>query len=323
MRRVLIPHDSALSPLQKAAALGDLTGVQSALNAGDSVHLLDAVMGGTALHYGAQSGSAQVCQTLLDAGALPNVQAHSHGMTALMVAVWHRNPDVVATLLAHPAIDVDMRARTHAKAEELIGGGFARADAPNEDDEAIRAHFANWRARQPTLPLMQVLEDLGLPLEDKLAQITALLAEGANPNEIAGISNPANPGHTPLLVAAREGWQEIVQALLEAGADMTLVDGFMLAHPAHKAAYNGHADVMRVLVAHPDFAKIAEAQGPFNGYTALHDASWHGHADTAQVLREAGVDLTKRGYDGRTPAELATHSAHDDLADALSDASGV
>lgn len=309
-RHVIADHNAALPDLHRAAARGDAGGVVAAIAAGQSVHTLDGLVGAGALHYAAQSGSVEVVGLLLDHGALPNLQAHSHGMTPLMVAVWHRNPHVVARLLADPLIDVDIRARTGATAESQIGGGFADNDA----DETIRAHFARWREARPDLPLIAVLEDPELSGADKTARIGDLLTQGADPNETAGFSNIDNPGHTALLIAARDGHAEVVQALLDAGADMTLVDGLMLAHPAHKAAYMGHPEVMRILAAHPDFFKIADSQGPFNGYTALHDAIWHGHAETAEVLLRAEVRTDLKGHDGRTPAELARHGEYADLA---------
>ncbi len=127
------------------------------------------------------------------------------------------------------------------------------------------------------------------------------------------MSNPGNPGHTALLIASRDGYAAIVDLLLQAGADMTRVDGFMLAHPAHKAGYMGQADVMRILTAHPDFPKIADIQGPFNGYTALHDAIWHGHLETTKILLDAGVRTDLKGYDGLTPADLAAHCGYSEL----------
>jgi Ankyrin repeats (3 copies) len=77
----------------------------------------------------------------------------------------------------------------------------------------------------------------------------------------------------------------------------------MKATPAHKAGYMGHADVARLLVADPRLE--LDAQGPFNGFTPLHDAIWHGHTETARVYIDAGARLDLRALDGRTPLEMA------------------
>lgn len=312
-RIVLKQHDATLPDLHRAAARGDLGAMRKAMASGGTVHQLDPIMGASALHMAALGGSVEAIDLLLDAGALPNVQAHCHGMTPLMVAVWHRNPGVVERLLAHPGIDVGMRSRMGATAEELIGG-FVADQPANDSDDRIRRHFADWRAARPDRPMIAVLEDATLSLDEKTARVVALLANGADPDEVANVSNPHNPGHSAVLIAARDGMTDIVKALLEAGADIRLADHFMLAHAAHKAAYNGHADVMRLLAGHSDFGTIADIQGPFNGYTALHDAAWHGHEETVGVLLDAGVQRDLVGYDGRTAAELARHNGHDGIA---------
>ena len=307
-RHALDDHSAALPALHLAAAQGDLDAVNRRLAAGESVLLLDAAMGSSALHLAAQGGSAAVIRQLLAHGALVNLQSHSHGMTALMVAVWHRQPDAAAALLAHPDIDLAVRSRLGMTAEDML-------DDATPQDTALRASFAAFHARAETQrdgqALVAVLEDPALSAADKDVRVTSLLRQGADPNVMAPAGSPANPGHTPLLIAARDGLADVVRALLAAGADITRVDQFMLAHAAHKAAYMGHADVLRALARHPRFPEIADKQGPFNGYTALHDAVWHGHVEAVRVLIGAGVRLDLRGYDGRTAAEIAQGAGYD------------
>jgi uncharacterized protein len=108
-----------------------------------------------------------------------------------------------------------------------------------------------------------------------------------------------------------------VARLLEAGADQTVSDHYMKAVPVHQAAYMGHAEVIRVLARHHGFREVADAQGPFNGYTPLHDAVWHGHTESVRVLLEAGVRTDLRGYDGRTPLELAREYGYEEMAHLL------
>jgi ankyrin repeat protein len=144
-------------------------------------------------------------------------------------------------------------------------------------------------------------------LEGNAEKVRSLIEGGAD------IDAMAPDGHTPLLDAAREGHVEVVEVLLEAGADPRIVDqGNMKATPAHKAGYMGHADVARLLVADPRLE--LDAQGPFNGYTALHDAIWHGHTDTARVYLEAGARTDLRALDGRTPLEMARDYGYPEIA---------
>jgi uncharacterized protein len=106
----------------------------------------------------------------------------------------------------------------------------------------------------------------------------------------------------PLVIAAYKGYTEIVEKLLEAGADITAVDPGMKATALHAAAYAGRTAAARVLIAH----KIdIDKQGPYNGYTALHDAIWQNNIETAKVIIEAGASLEIKSQDGQTPLDLA------------------
>ena len=45
-----------------------------------------------------------------------------------------------------------------------------------------------------------------------------------------------------------------------------------------------------------------DQKGPFNGYTALHDAVSQGHLETAKVLVSGGADINLRNGSGSTSA---------------------
>lgn len=315
-RHALKDHRAALPALHLAAARGDAGAVVRLLAAGADPLQLDPLMGASPLHLAAQGGSAAVMEALLQYGALVNLQSHSHGMTPLMISVWHRCPAAAKVLLAHPDIDPTIRSRLGMTAEEML-------DTTTAQDAELRAVFDGFHARvaatRQRQPLLAVLDDETLSGAEKETRIVVLLAEGADPNVVAPVHSARNPGHTPLLIAARDGLAGAVQALLDAGADPTLVDHFMLAHPAHKAAYMGHDAVVAALIRHERFAEIADAQGPFNGYTALHDAVWHGHLEAARLLLKAGVRSDLRGHDGRSAADLARDHGYGEILELLKD----
>lgn len=101
--------------------------------------------------------------------------------------------------------------------------------------------------------------------------------------------------------------------MIENGADLTIEGEYMKAIVAHKAGYMGNAEIMELIVKHPDFEKIKDAQGPTTGYTPLHDAIWHGHTKTTKILIDAGVDTSIKAWDGLTALELAKKKGYKDI----------
>jgi ankyrin repeat protein len=290
-------------PLQLAAARGQVQMVELLLASGADPLLLDTRMGASALHKAAIGGVVEVARVLLDHGAFINQRAPIDGQTPLFDAVLYKRLPMVEYLLERGA-DPDLQAL----------GGFTPGDLEPfflGDDfgpygEAIERHRRR-REERAADPLRQAA------LNGDPAKVRELIEAGVELNRMAP------DGHTPLLDAAREGHADVVKALLEAGADPRIVDqGNMKATPAHKAGYMGHAHVARLLVADPRLE--LDAQGPFNGYTALHDAIWHGHVETARIYIDAGARLDLRALDGRTPLQMARDYGYSEIVEMLESA---
>lgn len=84
----------------------------------------------------------------------------------------------------------------------------------------------------------------------------------------------------------------------------------MQANAAHKAAFWGRAEVMKVLV---KSGMDLNARGGYNGYTPLHDAIAQSHVDVVRVLLGAGVRTSIQGHDGKTPLSLATANGNPEI----------
>jgi ankyrin repeat protein len=151
-------------------------------------------------------------------------------------------------------------------------------------------------------------------VDGDLIGVKHALESGADVNETSPMLGGGNDGHTPLLVAALKGYSLIVQELLKANADPRRVDGLIKATPGHKAGYQGHPEVAHLLTQH---GLEIDAQGPYNGYTALHDAVWHGHTETVKAFLEAGARTDLRGHDGRTPLDMALEDKYTECVDLL------
>lgn len=89
--------ENGMTPLQHAAYKGNKEAVQMLLDQGADVNSGKHEYNYTALHFGALSGSVDVCVKLLLAGANPNA-VNSVGRTASQMAAFVANHQVVATI---------------------------------------------------------------------------------------------------------------------------------------------------------------------------------------------------------------------------------
>ena len=137
-----------------------------------------------------------------------------------------------------------------------------------------------------------------------VALVQRLIGQGADVNEL-----DANQD-APLIIASYKGHTEIVKLLLEAGADVSVVDPGMKATALHAAAYAGNAEAAGLLI---EYGVDIDKQGPHNGYTALHDAVWQNNVETARVLIEAGAKLDIKSHTGETPLQFARSRKHKDI----------
>lgn len=310
---------SGFTPLMIASGLGNPQMVELMLTAGADTTMVDTRMGATALHKAAQRGVVEVAKLLVQKGAFIDAQAPTLGNTPLIDAVWHKNLAMVRYLLDQGArLEVRNRsgrtARNFAEADRDLASD--RLNNPKHDSPARDSAEAD---RVLAVQILELLEDrqardgdmnnsqrlMGAVLQKDLAEVQKLIAARTSLDEKSPLINEnKHAGYTPLLFAClQEGCGGIVKALLEAGANPRIVDDLIKATPGHKAGYQGRTDAARELVKDGRFE--IDAQGPYNGYTALHDAIWHGHTETVKVFLEADARLDLKTHTGHTPLELA------------------
>ena len=126
--------------------------------------------------------------------------------------------------------------------------------------------------------------------------VQLLIEKGADPNKI----NPCNDNLSPMIAAALEGHTDVVRHFLDAGVDLDKADG--LGRTAlHWAAYSGDINVANVLLdggAHPN-------KRDTDGNTPLHLAAGDGYNDMYQFLLANGADQEMTNVDGKTPRNIA------------------
>ena len=276
-------------PLHAAAARGDVPEAERLLNAGADVRLLEPTMALSPLHKAAYSGSAPMARILIARGAPVDLQAPSNGNTPLHDALYIRNGaslDFVRVLLdAGASLVIRNRAGlTAVESAQLLG---------QTDAVTLFAQTQSARLPPPERALMEAVR------HNDLDRVRVALDAGAR------VDRPDEQGFTPLIWAAREGFDDIVALLLQNHADPNQNDVWMRANAGHKAAFWGRTTALTMLV---KYGLELNAQGGYNGYTALHDAVSGRHYEAAQVLISAGARLDIHGDDGKTVIDIINAS---------------
>lgn len=146
----------------------------------------------------------------------------------------------------------------------------------NEQDDEIRQELLDW----------QLSSALGNNDSEGVAQA---IAAGANPNR-------SFAGETALHIAVERGEKELVNHLLQHGADPSVKTRFYKHTPLHIAADRGDIEIARRLIA-AGADKEARTNG---GWTPFHAAVARGHFRLARLLVEEGADVNAINNAGET-----------------------
>lgn len=149
-----------------------------------------------------------------------------------------------------------------------------------------------------------------------IGKATALAALLRSEPELAGAWSP--DGFTPLHLAAFFGRRDAVRALLEAGADPSLVSRHAQVRvtPLHSAvAQEGAADLgtAEELLTHGAPVNA----GVEGGHTPLHSAAENGDVGAVRLLLSHGADPEAAREDGKTPLDLARGRGNAEVAELL------
>jgi ankyrin repeat protein len=274
-----------MTALHWAAMKNDADLVQTLLYAGANAKATTRIGAYTPLLLAAKSGNAEVIEPLVKAGADVNT-ATSNGTTALMFAAASGNVAAVQALVEHGA-DVNAKesvrgltpamfaaASNRAAVIDLLAkqGADLKATSKVTDLAALSrdpAALREFTQGNPTVPGQEPQGSRNGPApagRSGRGPQTPGVDRNFQLNELVA----AQGGMTPLLLAAREGHLESVQALVAAGADVNQVSAGDHTSPLLIATINGHFDLAKVLLEKGANANLAAENNGTPLYGAIN-----------------------------------------------------
>ncbi|OPB46915.1 hypothetical protein A0O28_0070390 [Trichoderma guizhouense] len=114
---------------------------------------------------------------------------------------------------------------------------------------------------------------------------------------------------TPLLIAAEKGLEDIVELLLDKGADVNSFDR-PNDTPLGVASKAGHYGTVKLLL--DNGARVDLTHYRYK-HTPLQEAAAWGHESVVELLLDRGADINARDPRGRSPLRLASSSGHENI----------
>lgn len=286
------PQENGITTLMRAAAHGRPDIVMRLLRKGATVDAQDA-LGNTALFYALGRRHAGPVRALLSHGAAANA-TNNDGVTPLMVAVSMRLPLAIRALIEASAVVNAVHAGTGYSI--LQGASFYG------DDQTILTLIEAGADVNYSGPLGRTAL-MAAATRSRVAVIEALIGAGAR------IHAKDNDEYTALHHALFFADEDTVRTLLRLGADANDPGtGGLSLSLLMIAARTGDPDILQLLI---DAGAELDAKMSTGGHTALMYAAAYGSPANVETLIKAGADVMVATDAGRTALDLARRRRDD------------
>ncbi len=190
--------------------------------------------------------------------------------------------DVRMAILDHSMTGMSRPTQKIIKMKKSI----VKMEAVHESQRALLAHLTQ---------LDKMTEELAEAAQmGDLATVLKCLKKGVSANEVD------SAGYLPLHYACSNGHSAIAKLLLEYGADPS---SYLTGHsPIEMAAREGYTDIVKAII---HFGGSTEDTG-LRGATAIVSAAEHNHVETVVALLNAGADIQGKNLEENTPLHMAT-----------------
>ena len=312
---VNIAQGDGMTALHWAAERGDLELAKSLLASGANAGAATRIGRHTPLHIAATRGHGAVVRALIDAKADANARTTT-GAVPLHFAAASGDTESLAALADHGA-DVNAREPEWGQTPLMFAAAAGRAGAV----KLLLARGADARATAKVVDISARNREDGAQSRERNARVAAIQRQlaaaraaaapagapaaarggrGRGDGDSGGEPEPvgyadlvgAQGGLTALLLAAREGHEDTVFALLDGGADINQVSASDHTSPLLMATINGHFDLaMRLVARGADVTRESDAGAtPLYGVLNMQWAPKARHPQPAKYMQQ------KTGY---------------------------